>query len=166
MARKTTYSIEYIKSLGKEKFDDNFDLLLKIFKEDLPIDIKREVVSSIGRQNNLDRTLNFIKNEAFNDHPMELVYQMFRTCLYKKDKDDRFDKLGKQILEYYNNGWKTKRIFNPKEMSTNKDNLTNYVDVFESGATKIRFFIRTNYVNNTNNRGRMVVGNINYKYGI
>lgn len=63
-------------------------------------------------------------------------------------------------------GWETKRIFNPKEMSTNKDNLTNYVDVFESGATKIRFIIRTNYVNNTNNRGRMVVGNINYKYGI
>ena len=33
-------------------------------------------------------------------------------------------------------------------------------------ARKIRFIIRTNYVNNTNNRGRMVVGNINYKYGI
>lgn len=43
---------------------------------------------------------------------------------------------------------------------------TNYVDVFESGATKIKFIIRTNYVNNTNNRGRMVVGNINYKYGV
>ena len=33
-------------------------------------------------------------------------------------------------------------------------------------ARKIRFIIRTNYVNNMNNRGRMVVGNINYKYGI
>ena len=33
-------------------------------------------------------------------------------------------------------------------------------------ARKIRFIIRTNYVNNTNNCGRMVVGNINYKYGI
>ena len=33
-------------------------------------------------------------------------------------------------------------------------------------ARKIRFIIRTNYVNNTNNRDCMVVGNINYKYGI
>ncbi len=33
-------------------------------------------------------------------------------------------------------------------------------------ARKIRFIIRTNHVNNTNNRGRMVVRNINYKYGI
>ena len=33
-------------------------------------------------------------------------------------------------------------------------------------ARKIRFIIGTNYVNNTNNRGRTVVGNINYKYGI
>ena len=103
MRKKTTYSVEYIKSLGKEKNEENFDLLLSIFNEELPIDVKREVVSSIGRQNNLDRILEFLNKEAFNNHPMELVYQMFRTCLYKRDKDVRFGEFGKRILEFYNN---------------------------------------------------------------
>ena len=69
-------------------------------------------------------------------------------------------------LEYYNNGWKVKRTFNPKEMSLDKNDLMNYKDIFESGATKVRFIIRTNLVQNSNNRGRMVIGDIDYKYGI
>lgn len=69
-------------------------------------------------------------------------------------------------LEYYNNGWKIKRTFNPKEMSLDKNNLMNYKDIFESGATKVRFIIRTNLVQNSNNRGRMVIGDIDYKYGV
>lgn len=100
MKKSIKYSIEYIKSLGKEKSEANFDLLLTIFEENIPIDIKREVVSSIGRQNDFDRILEFLKKEAFNDHPMELVYQMFRTCLYKREKDERFRKLGEDILKY------------------------------------------------------------------
>lgn len=103
MKKSIKYSIEYIKSLGKEKSEANFDLLLTIFEENIPIDIKREVVSSIGRQNDFDRILEFLKKEAFNDHPMELVYQMFRTCLYKREKDERFRKLGEDILKYYDN---------------------------------------------------------------
>lgn len=69
-------------------------------------------------------------------------------------------------LEYYNNGWKIKRTFNPKEMSLDKNVLMNYKDIFESGATKVRFIIRTNLVQNSNNRGRMVIGDIDYKYGV
>ena len=69
-------------------------------------------------------------------------------------------------LEYYNNGWKIKRTFNPKEMSLDKNDLMNYKDIFESGATKVRFIIRTNLVQNSNNRGRMVIGDIDYKYGV
>lgn len=34
---------------------------------------------------------------------MELVYQMFRTCLYKGKYDNRFKKLGVKIKEYYQN---------------------------------------------------------------
>lgn len=103
MKKKNPYSIEYIKSLGKEKSEENFDLLLKLFKEDMDIDIKREVVSSIGRQSNIERIIDFLNQEAFGNHPMELIYQMFRTCLYKKDLDKRFEEIGKKILKYYDN---------------------------------------------------------------
>lgn len=103
MHKASEYSIEYIKSLGKEKSEKNFDLLLSLFHENLPVDVKREVVSSIGRQNDLDRIIKFLNDEAFNNHPMELVYQMFRTCLYKRDKDSRFEELGKKIILFYDN---------------------------------------------------------------
>ena len=105
-----------------------------------------------------------IEEENLIDENVSIFEFNYNIALWSDDES--LIKKSSITLEYYNNGWKTKRIFNPKEMSTNKDNLTNYVDVFESGATKIRFIIRTNYVNNTNNRGCMVVGNINYKYGI
>ena len=51
-------------------------------------------------------------------------------------------------------------------MSLDKNVLMNYKDIFESGATKVRFIIRTNLVQNSNNRGRMVIGDIDYKYGV
>ena len=105
-------------------------------------------------------------NQAYLEYDFDYQVVEFNYNIALWSDDESLIKKSSITLEYYNNGWKTKRIFNPKEMSTDKDNLTNYVDVFESGATKIRFIIRTNYVNNTNNRGRMVVGNINYKYGI
>lgn len=51
--------------------------------------------------------------------------------------------------------------------STNEYNNNNeHKDDHPSGATKIRFIIRTNLVQNSNNRGRMVIGDIDYKYGI
>ena len=51
-------------------------------------------------------------------------------------------------------------------MSLDKNDLMNYKDIFASGATKIRFIIVTNLVKNSNNRGRMVIGDIDYRYGI
>lgn len=57
-------------------------------------------------------------------------------------------------------------IFSLYSASNNQYTDNGHGDDKPTGATKIRFIIRTNYVNNTNNRGRMVVGNINYKYGI
>ena len=40
-----------------------------------------------------------------------------------------------------------------------------YKDDHPSGATKIRFIIVTNLVKNSNNRGRMVISDIDYRYG-
>lgn len=100
-----SYSLEYIKSLGKDKSDENLFLLIDIFNQaDLSVDIKREVVSSIGRQTNLDMVYNFISEYAFKKATiMEYIYQMFRTCLYKQSTDSRFKDLKQRILDYYKN---------------------------------------------------------------
>lgn len=97
--------MEYIKSLGKKKSEDNLKLLFDIFEQNnLSVDIKREVVSSIGRQQNLDEIYNFIIRNAFKKTTiMEYIYQMFRTCLYKQALDNRFYDLKQRILDYYKN---------------------------------------------------------------
>ena len=48
--------------------------------------------------------------------------------------------------------------------STNEYN-NKHKDDHPSGATKIRFIIVTNLVKNSNNRGRMVISDIDYRYG-
>lgn len=102
---KDGITIERIKALGKEKSDKNLDLLLDLFENpQLKLDLKREIVSSIGRQTNNDRVFEFDSKQAFNpENPMELVYQIFRTCLYKGKSDQRFQELGKKIKTTYNN---------------------------------------------------------------
>lgn len=98
------YSIEYIKSLGLNKSDNNLKLLIDIFNESNDVDIKREVVSSIGRQNDLDGIYRFISEYAFKKSSiMEYIYQMFRTCLYKSKIDPRFENLKNRIIDFYNN---------------------------------------------------------------
>lgn len=96
-------NITSIKKLGLEKNDINLDFLIKLFNEDLEIELKREVVSSIGRQENNDIIYEFLSKEAFNNNYMELVYQMFRTTLYKSKQDNRFAELRDKILGFYNN---------------------------------------------------------------
>ena len=49
--------------------------------------------------------------------------------------------------------------------STNEYNNNKHKDDHPSGATKIRFIIVTNLVKNSNNRGRMVISDIDYRYG-
>lgn len=98
------YTVEDIKALGKLRTADSFDKLLEIFREDVPVDVKREVVSSIGRHSDNSRVYEFVSTEAFsNAHPMELVYQMFRTCLYKSREDSRFQSLRERIINHYHN---------------------------------------------------------------
>lgn len=105
MKSKKTYSLEYIKALGKEKSDSNLELLIEIFNQNnISVDIKREVVSSIGRQQNLDKIYKFIAEYAFKKSTiMEYIYQMFRTCLYKQSIDSRFKDLKQRILDCYQN---------------------------------------------------------------
>lgn len=105
MKSQQTYSLEYIKALGKEKSDSNLELLIDIFNQNnISVDIKREVVSSIGRQQNLDKIYKFIAEYAFKKATiMEYIYQMFRTCLYKQSIDSRFKDLKQRILDCYQN---------------------------------------------------------------
>ena len=49
--------------------------------------------------------------------------------------------------------------------STNEYTDNGHKDDHPSGATKIRFIIVTNLVKNSNNRGRMVISDIDYRYG-
>lgn len=103
MKKEQKYSIEYIKKLGKDKSKENFDLLIDLFYQDLSIDVKREITSSIGRQSDLDRIIEFLNKEAFNNHQMDVVYQMYRTCLYREKVDSRFNVIGEKIRTFYKN---------------------------------------------------------------
>lgn len=109
-------TIQYIKKLGKEKSKVGLEELLEYYKQPLDIDLKREVVSSIGRSNDNDKVYNFLIQNAFENVQMELVYQMYRTCLYKGKNDERFKKLGFKIKNYYKNEniYKMESFFNFK----------------------------------------------------
>ena len=72
------------------KTPESFDKLLEIFRSDENIDVRREAVSSIGRHNDSARIYEFLREEAFSrDNPMELIYQMFRMCLYRSEQGRR-----------------------------------------------------------------------------
>lgn len=97
-----SYSISQIKDLGKNRSKENLDKLLNMYFEDIDVDLKREVVSSIGRQEQTDEIYDFILKNVFDKNIiMTYVYQMFRTCLVKKEK--RFLCLGEKIRQYYKN---------------------------------------------------------------
>ncbi len=56
--------------------------------------------------------------------------------------------------------WTIIRHFNPKEMSTDPDNLKTYIDCLNFPVNGLRFYVSTNYTNNNNNVGRVVIGDI------
>lgn len=97
------YTLLEIKRLGLIKSEENIDILLSIFYDDYNIELKREIVSSIGRQNNDYKILDFIKNNVYSSNFMELVYQMYRTCLYKQKYNIDFKILGEDIYNYFDN---------------------------------------------------------------
>lgn len=95
-------TIEEIKQLGKNINGENFELLLRLYNQNLPVELKREIVSSIGRQKNNEKVYNFIKDNVFKKNYMDVIYQMFRTTLYKYDIEN-FKELCEKIKSYYNN---------------------------------------------------------------
>ena len=116
------YTVEQIKAMGKDRTKANFSKLLNLFFVPVfPVEIKREIVSSIGRYDYNDEIYDFISLEAFNNNnPMELIYQMFRTCLYKSRDDKRFEDLRNRIKNYYDNEVINKADDHFKEHTVNK----------------------------------------------
>lgn len=101
---KNKYTLSDIKELGLKKSEENLDLLISMFNSsNYNIELRREIVSSIGRQKNDEKILNFIKNNVYSCNIMELVYQMYRTCLYKQKNNYSFRKLGDDIYNYFDN---------------------------------------------------------------
>lgn len=95
-------TIEKVKQLGANPSEENLDKLISLYTKEYDTNIYREIVSSIGRQNNKDKILHFIEDNVFNCRVMEIVYQMFRTCLYNSS-DNRFMELQTKILSYFDN---------------------------------------------------------------
>jgi len=95
-------TIEYIKNLGKERSDENFSKLLQLYSMDMSVELKREIVSSIGRQRDNEKIYKFVNENVFKKNYMEVIYQMYRTVLYKSEIAI-FDELRKKMEEYYKN---------------------------------------------------------------
>ena len=97
-------TIPYIKSLGKEKSNENLLLLIELYKDkSVSLELKREIVSSIGRQNDKEIVAEFIKNNYTSKlNSMDMVYQFYRTCLYNY-QTETFKKIADDIEEFYQN---------------------------------------------------------------
>lgn len=96
------YNLKDIKKLGKTRSNENLELLIKLFDEDFPVLLKREIVSSIGRHKDNDKIYDFLIENLQKNNQMEIVFQMFRTCLYKMS-DSRFYNLKNIILKKFEN---------------------------------------------------------------
>ena len=95
-------SVEKIKELGKKKSNESFYILIKMYHSVLTVEEKREVVSSIGRQKDIDLIYSFLEENAFKKNYMDVIYQMFRTTLVYYS-DNRFKKLCEKMKKFYNN---------------------------------------------------------------
>ena len=77
-------TITEIKKLGKEKSKKNLKKLIDLYQDTKKVELKREIVSSIGRQNKTDieTVYKFIKDNVFKKNYMDVIYQFYRTILY------------------------------------------------------------------------------------
>ena len=92
-----------IKNLGLVRSEENLQTLLKLYDSVDDIELKREVVSSIGRQRNDKIIFDFITSHVYSCGFMDVVYQMYRTCLYKGRTNADFKELGAEIKAHFNN---------------------------------------------------------------
>lgn len=123
---KSKYSVSDIKLLGSNKSEENLNLLLKLYTSENNIDIKREIISSIGRQNDNEVIFNFIVSNVYNCYYMDCVYQMYRTCLYKSKNNTKFETLANDIETFFDNEfiYKMKSYYNYRQ-SKNKNKSEN-----------------------------------------
>ncbi|PAF44899.1 site-specific DNA-methyltransferase [Helicobacter sp. 11S02629-2] len=94
-------SVEKIKKIAS--LNPSIELLQNLFYKQNDLDIKRELISAIGRNSDNQKIYEFLNKEAFNNHYMDLVYQMFRTTLYKSKFDNRFVYLREKMRTFYDN---------------------------------------------------------------
>lgn len=123
--QKNQITVEYVKQLGKERSNESLLELFKLHSEksQFSAEVKREIISSIGRSKDNDKVYDFMSVNAFaEDVTMDEVYQCFRTALYKKD-DIRFQELANKILKKYDNEVLERmliyRNFNKKSITKN-----------------------------------------------
>lgn len=97
-------TLPYIKSLGKERSEENLYLLIELYgNNEISLDLKREIVSSIGRQKNKEKVADFIEhNFKSTKNSMDIVYQFYRTCLYNIQIES-FADLAIKIEDFYKN---------------------------------------------------------------
>lgn len=117
-------SLLEVKDLGKNKSSENLSKLLELYDTVSNIDVKREVVSSIGRQKDEDAVYKFIKDNVFVCKCMDLVYQMYRTLLYKQSIG-KFNQLKLDVAKFYNNEIinKMNRYYEYKHSNTKKQDI-------------------------------------------
>ncbi|MBR5914779.1 MAG: site-specific DNA-methyltransferase [Selenomonadaceae bacterium] len=96
-------TLAQIKELGRIKSSENLQTLIELYSVIEDIELLREIVSSIGRQTDNKIILDFISSNVYKCGFMDLVYQMYRTCLYKGKTCAEFKKLGEEIRKYFNN---------------------------------------------------------------
>lgn len=75
-----------VKNIGKLKLNDNIDELYKVFKTETKTEIRREIISSVGRQRNKDAK-EFLIQTLQDDDP-KVVSQAIRALLvFRVDED-------------------------------------------------------------------------------
>lgn len=96
--------LAHIKALGKQKNKKNLNILIELYQNpSVLLELKREVVSSIGRQSDKRAVASFIANNFKSPkNSMDMIYQFYRTCL-KNDADVQFQELAGAIEAYYAN---------------------------------------------------------------
>ena len=103
----------------------NLKKLINLYHNTEKVELKREIVSSIGRQNKTDieTVYKFIKDNVFKKNYMDVIYQFYRTILYNYS-DFRFMKLGEKVEKFYDNEviYKMKKYKLEKKIKRNKKN--------------------------------------------
>jgi len=121
-------TVEKAKKIALNRSDETLKILIKYYHEEKKVEVRRELVSSIGRQRNKDIIFKFLSDNIFKEPVTEVVIQMYRTILYNYD-DERFKALGNSLENEYNNEVikKMKRYYLFKKEKTKLDLKTSEI---------------------------------------